>query len=568
MQNSAASAAIASLLHSNNWHLAMKTCPVCSTAFEDDLGFCRKDGTPLLRKAAERVCSRCGKEVEEDKTFCGYCGASVGVPKAVQSEDTTPAAGAEPTTTELDSGIQAAERLISEGHFQEAISNLEKILKENPDNNEAGLIHLLACVKHYNIYGYEKQIESIKGLPDLTEKERGLAREIFLLAAEESRKTGKEEKAREYQRLATRVILGQISTEVPSEIRKETPAPKTKEAQFSIPQELSYVRANRKAVGAPARQPRPITERQRTRGRGSRLAVSFVLVLGLVGVLVAGMLGYYAKEKGLKITEIFNRPPAPLPSATNTSDAPAVAQVVGAKELGLTISGPGAGDVNRQSSVISEDIESQLTNLRQMYQQELQGKPDLLGSITLQLTISPSGTVTRVDEFASRIKDKEFKNSVVAEAYKWRFREAGSGLVKVNYPVLFVPAGMDIDTMIKLEQVTSPTEKEPAVPRPPAPGEKPPVPQPPVYPPPPLAPPPPPPPPPPEPVVKLTPYEVLYPTSVFSEPRETSRRVAWIEAGTKVNVASVQGDWLEVRSKQGRPPGFIKRESAVPMTGR
>lgn len=476
--------------------------------------------------------------------------------------------------TAFDSAIQVAERLISQGNFQEAISNLEKILKENPNNNEAGLMHLLACVKLYNIYGYEKQIESIKGLPDLTEKERGFAREIFLLAAEESRKTGKEEKAREYRRLATRVILGQISPETLSEIKKETPTPKTKEVQFSMPQERSSVKANRKEVGAPARQPRPITERQRARGGTSRLVVSFVLVLGLVGVLIAGMLGYYAKQKGIGLTDLFRGSDKKPPIPSGAPEDQKIAQVVGAEELGFKVWGTGASDTNRRESLLAEQIESQLENVRQLYQQEVQRKPDLMGSVTLQLTISPSGAVTRVDEFASRIKDKEFKKSVVDEAYNWRFPQSSSGLVKVNYPLLFVPAGMDVTTLIKWEQgidrrgtdsdetkqaspirearKTIEPQSGPSYPGPtisnPSPTREPPR-----Y---------------PTEIAGLVPYEVLYPTSVFSDAREDSRRVARIEAGTKVNVASVQGDWLEVRSKQGRPPGFIKRDSAVPMTSR
>src|SRR5207249_5478457 len=59
-------------------------------------------------------------------------------------------------------------------------------------------------------------------------------------------------------------------------------------------------------------------------------------------------------------------------------------------------------------------------------------------------------------------------------------------------------------------------------------------------------------------------YEVHYPTAVYREPREDSERIASIPAGFKVNVVAIRGDWLEVRSKHGNPPGFIKKDSAVP----
>lgn len=60
-------------------------------------------------------------------------------------------------------------------------------------------------------------------------------------------------------------------------------------------------------------------------------------------------------------------------------------------------------------------------------------------------------------------------------------------------------------------------------------------------------------------------YEVVYSTSVYEEPSEDSRRVARVERETRVNVVAIRGDWLEIRSKQGRPPGFIKKDSATPI---
>ena len=58
-----------------------------------------------------------------------------------------------------------------------------------------------------------------------------------------------------------------------------------------------------------------------------------------------------------------------------------------------------------------------------------------------------------------------------------------------------------------------------------------------------------------------SPYKVLRPTAVYSQPREDSRKIATIKPGTKVQVVDDQGDWLKIRSKHGRPPGFIKKDS-------
>jgi TolA-binding protein len=57
-------------------------------------------------------------------------------------------------------------------------------------------------------------------------------------------------------------------------------------------------------------------------------------------------------------------------------------------------------------------------------------------------------------------------------------------------------------------------------------------------------------------------YETLRETHVYAEPSSNSKVVARIAKGSKVNVARSAGDWLEVWSKRGNPPGFIRREDA------
>jgi hypothetical protein len=58
-------------------------------------------------------------------------------------------------------------------------------------------------------------------------------------------------------------------------------------------------------------------------------------------------------------------------------------------------------------------------------------------------------------------------------------------------------------------------------------------------------------------------YEIIRPTRVLSAPREDSQLVANVEPGTQVNVVDSRNGWLEIRSKHGRPPGFIPKASAI-----
>lgn len=57
-------------------------------------------------------------------------------------------------------------------------------------------------------------------------------------------------------------------------------------------------------------------------------------------------------------------------------------------------------------------------------------------------------------------------------------------------------------------------------------------------------------------------FQTIRPTRVYSEPSEDSDRVADIGKGTRVNVVNGRNGWLEIHSKHGRPPGFIRRDAA------
>jgi flagellar motility protein MotE (MotC chaperone) len=55
-------------------------------------------------------------------------------------------------------------------------------------------------------------------------------------------------------------------------------------------------------------------------------------------------------------------------------------------------------------------------------------------------------------------------------------------------------------------------------------------------------------------------YETLRQTTVYEEPTNSARPVAQIGKGTEVTVVRSVGDWVEVRSKHGKPPGYIRSD--------
>jgi hypothetical protein len=63
-------------------------------------------------------------------------------------------------------------------------------------------------------------------------------------------------------------------------------------------------------------------------------------------------------------------------------------------------------------------------------------------------------------------------------------------------------------------------------------------------------------------------YETVRDTSVFESPSASSKVVGSIPRGYTVEVVGSTGSWLEVRSRSGNPPGFIRRNDALPATKR
>jgi chromosome segregation ATPase len=57
-------------------------------------------------------------------------------------------------------------------------------------------------------------------------------------------------------------------------------------------------------------------------------------------------------------------------------------------------------------------------------------------------------------------------------------------------------------------------------------------------------------------------FETVRATQVYSGPSENSALIGNIGPGMKLNVVDSSNGWLEIRSKHGRPPGFIRQEAA------
>ena len=61
-------------------------------------------------------------------------------------------------------------------------------------------------------------------------------------------------------------------------------------------------------------------------------------------------------------------------------------------------------------------------------------------------------------------------------------------------------------------------------------------------------------------------YETTQATSVYENPSSTARVISQISRGTRINVVNSTGAWLEVHSRHGNPPGYVRADDAKPIT--
>ncbi|MGH7824703.1 MAG: AgmX/PglI C-terminal domain-containing protein [Candidatus Binatia bacterium] len=231
--------------------------------------------------------------------------------------------------------------------------------------------------------------------------------------------------------------------------------------------------------------------------------------------------------------------------------------VVFAPELGFSVKAFKDEDVD--TARISAKIESQLAALRDVYREESENNPNLMGGILLQLAIDSSGEVSNVKEIASRIPDGDFKKDLLESVSRWDFREVVSSPVVISCPLLLVREGMDITTVMTWEKSLGMLEDKSALARASAqlaelaksvetqkqvganrssnehsrqqkPNGK----------------------------SNSNLFEIRTTTPVRKEPSYKSSSISQVVKGTKIVVIGVYGDWLEIHANG--TSGFIRKE--------
>ena len=102
--------------------------------------------------------------------------------------------------------------------------------------------------------------------------------------------------------------------------------------------------------------------------------------------------------------------------------------------------------------VLEQAAVQHLARLHRTYSRWADTHGDLMGSLRLKLTVDANGKVVSVYSLGSHVTDSTFTKTVLDDVQKWKFPKAGVEAAEITVPLLFVPKGMDPDTVVQWER--------------------------------------------------------------------------------------------------------------------
>ena len=94
--------------------------------------------------------------------------------------------------------------------------------------------------------------------------------------------------------------------------------------------------------------------------------------------------------------------------------------------------------------VIARVIQEHQSEIKYCYEVQLNRSPSLAGKVTVLFTIDGAGTVSDAQVSETTLGNADTERCMLSKIRRWKFPEpAGNGLVKVNFPWIFKPAGAD-----------------------------------------------------------------------------------------------------------------------------
>lgn len=102
--------------------------------------------------------------------------------------------------------------------------------------------------------------------------------------------------------------------------------------------------------------------------------------------------------------------------------------------------GAGNAAASRSEEEIALVFDRNKGAIHALYARALRDRPDLQGKLVLELTIAPSGEITRCEVVSSELDDVDLERKLVARVRMFRFEAKDVGVITVTKPIDFFPA--------------------------------------------------------------------------------------------------------------------------------
>jgi hypothetical protein len=226
--------------------------------------------------------------------------------------------------------------------------------------------------------------------------------------------------------------------------------------------------------------------------------------------------------------------------------------------------------------VLEQVAVEHLARLHRTYSRWADTNGDLMGSLLLRVRVDSTGKVVDVSPLASHVTNTSFTKTVLDDVRKWKFPKAGVEVAEITVPLLFVPKGMDPETVVQWERkvrsgqegetpagdlrtaskapISRAGEGEPSVlsavspdiqPSPAkAPAAR---------------------------IAKPKPEPVLIAArtnrsvAIRESPRFSAKTVHEVDEDTQLNIIENEGDWLKVKIADAGFIGFVRKEFVSPI---
>ncbi len=416
---------------------------------------------------------------------------------------------AERTTPEFT--YSRTQRLLQEGSYDDAIAMLSRRVECQPLDRAARLMLLLANMSKCGPGDFTRQIEEIKLMNDLSGNERYIVQQIFLVGFRHAAQEGQTLQKIVYQCLLRRLMLGHpldVAISETREIEEECSNPSSAE---DISPTLDI--AEMKPVEAePDVAPVAPTRIRRWRQHA---------MIGAGAMFIIVLSGFY----------VATEPKAPL--AQQPSWPLALVDGGVQMETGANSNPPA---VVLAPTFTAEParrlIVGQLGKLKRAYARWSKADPFTSGTVSLKLSIEPSGKIAKVEEVLSRLSEHQFLDVVVAEVKQWKLPLGRTQTAEISVPLIFIPAkagpgqlAVEGKSPTKQTSFTAGKRKLAATS-----------------------------------TIPDNETEIARTAALKHEPRFAANVIEKVGLGTRVTVLRKERDWIKVKVKTSGKVGYMRKE--------